>query len=271
MYPVLFSLGLFQLKTLSLAYLLAFTAAGFMLWRKSREENYEEAVVFDGFISSIFCGMIVGRLVFVASHFSQFGWQAVSWLDFASKPGLEMIAFILAMMIAFYRFALLKKWDTFEVMDFLATAISLGAAFINLGYFFAGMEIGKPTNLPWGVVFAGTFEKRHPVQLYFALIYLILFILLFRLEYIYRTFEWYRAKKNAAQSGFLTSVFFMGVGLLLLPLSFLKVSNIVFAGIGFDWIIFLLSFIFGLGLLLNRAGRTIFPQKKQKTWIKESK
>lgn len=271
MYPVLFSLGPLQFKTISLFYLLAFLAVGFLLWRKSREENYEEAMVFDGFIISLLWGFFFGRGVFIASHFQQFAWQPLHWLDLISKPGLDMTALTLVMLWSFYRFAIKQKWDAFEMTDFFVTALSFGALVLNIGYFFAGMQIGKPANLPWGVVFTGTFEKRHPAQIYFALVYLVLFVILFRLEYVYRTFEWYRAKKNTAQSGFITSVFFISVGILLLPLSFLKEPNFLLANMPMDWLIYLLSFIFGLGLLLNRAGRTIIPQKKKKTWIKESK
>ncbi len=271
MYPILFTIGTFKFATVNLFYILAFLATGFILWRRAREENYDEMLVFDGFLSACLWGILLARIGFIALNFQQFGFNVLHFFDLINHPGFEIQFFVVVLLIAFYRFAIKQKLDQFAVLDFLVTALSLGAVFLHLGYFLAGIKIGTPTNLPWGIVPVGVFEKHHPVQLYFALVYLILFIVLSRLEYVYRTFEWYRAKKNSAQSGFLTSVFLIFSGLLLLPLTFFKVPTFSLGILPLDWISFLLSFVFGLGLLMNRAGRTVFPQKKRKTWINQDK
>lgn len=270
MYPILFSIGAFHFSTINLFYLLSFLATGFILWRRSLEENYDEMQVFDGFLKACLWGGLLSRIGFIVLNFKQFELNIFHFLDLINHPGFEIQFFVLTLIFSFYRFAVKQKWDQFEVLDFLVTALSLGGVFLHFGYFLAGIDIGTKTNLPWGVIPVGVFEKHHPVQLYFALVYLALFIGLSRLEYVYRTFEWYRAKKNSAQSGFLTSIFFIFAGLLLMPLSFLKVPTFSIGAFPLDWISFFLAFVLGLGLLMNRAGRTILPQKKRKTWIKKT-
>lgn len=68
-------------------------------------------------------------------------------------------------------------------LDVLFPATTFGLAFDWFGMFLSAQAYGKPTNMPWGVVF-DTFNVRytvpiHPVQLYYALFYLVLtFVLL---------------------------------------------------------------------------------------------
>jgi len=68
-------------------------------------------------------------------------------------------------------------------LDVLFPATTFGLAFDWFGMFLAAQSYGKPTNVPWGVVM-DTFNVRytvpiHPVQLYYALFYIILtFVLL---------------------------------------------------------------------------------------------
>lgn len=68
-------------------------------------------------------------------------------------------------------------------LDVLLPATTFGLAFDWFGMFLSAQAYGKPTNVPWGVVM-DTISVRytvpiHPVQLYYALFYLVLtFVLL---------------------------------------------------------------------------------------------
>lgn len=86
--------------------------------------------------------------------------------------------------------ALVLFWSTrrqrttfLQWLDVLLPATTLGLGFDWVGMFLSAQAYGKPTNLPWGVVFE-TFNVRYtvpiePVQLYYALFYFILtFVLL---------------------------------------------------------------------------------------------
>lgn len=56
--------------------------------------------------------------------------------------------------------------------DILCIAFPLVAGFVRIGNFFNSEILGKPTDLPWGVIFTRNGETfaRHPTQIYEALI-----------------------------------------------------------------------------------------------------
>ena len=135
--------------------------------------------------------------------------------------------------------------------------------FIYLGFFLDGSYAGQLTSLPWGIVMPGTFEKSHPVQLYFVLFFIFLFRYLVRVEYRYRTFAWYRQGKKTAQSGFLLSMFVIFTSFFYLLMTPIALPSMVIAGQMIDPLVYFLSFFFGLRLLFIRSGRTLSLRKKK--------
>lgn len=70
-----------------------------------------------------------------------------------------------------------------RLLDYVAVPSALVACFIRLGNFMNQEILGIPTTLPWGVIFGhaadgGYLFPRHPVQLYEATAYLIIFFIL---------------------------------------------------------------------------------------------
>ena len=67
------------------------------------------------------------------------------------------------------------------VCDRIGIAAPLTGGVIRVGNFFNSEILGRPTDLPWAVTFARIDAiPRHPVQLYEALCYLLVFLLQFR-------------------------------------------------------------------------------------------
>jgi prolipoprotein diacylglyceryltransferase len=264
MWPLIFAWGPFQLRTLNVFLVVAFLVIAFVFWRKGREEHYPEEQLMDGFLLSGIAGFIIGRAGFIISHFDQFGFNVWHWLDLVSKPGILTLAAMIGAGWYLFRFASGKKWDEFEVLDFAVLAASTGLIFVNIGLFFDGTSFGMPTTLPWGVIFPGVVEKHHPVQLYFALFYLLLSLYLGWAEARYRTFEWYRAGKNSAQTGFLLSMFLIFGGAFSLGMSLIKPAVLVVAGWSLDPFIYGFFILAGIVLLLQRSNRLQFGKGSPK-------
>ncbi len=79
--------------------------------------------------------------------------------------------------------ALSFKWGVkfFQLSDFVAPLIPIGLGAGRIGNFINGELWGRPTDVPWGMVFppAGLDIARHPSQLYQAFLEgLVLFVLL---------------------------------------------------------------------------------------------
>ena len=96
------------------------------------------------------------------------------------QGGLASHGGVVGMLIAMYIYAKQTSDITYLwLLDRMTIVISLGSFFIRSGNFFNSEIIGIPTDLPWAVVFTRVdFIPRHPAQLYEAIVYFLLFILL---------------------------------------------------------------------------------------------
>lgn len=262
MQPILLSLPFFQLKSLTVFAFLAFFFSAFVFWKKGKEEHYDLFEIFDAFLLSLVFAFFAGRLIFVATHWSIFVGNFWSIFDIVHNPGSELFLALLVSALYLYHYSRKRKWDAFEILDFWATSVSLGLFIIYLGFFLDGSYGGRFTQLPWGIILPGNFEKTHPVQLYFAIFYFFLYRYLYRMEYQYRTLAWYRKGKKTAQSGFLFSIFLILMGAFYLITTPFRLPSIVIAGLNIDPFINLFLFVFGLITLFYRSGRSLHFRNK---------
>lgn len=256
MLPTLFSFGPITIKTLNVFLVLAFFSMAFLFWRKGKEEHYDEATLFDGFLLSMLVGIIGARLGFIAFHPEVFGLQIFNWININAYPGFNLITGILAAGAYIYYYANKHKWDVFEIVDFWVLGLSFALSMVWVGLFLDGSSFGYPTSLPIGLIFPGVFEPHQPVQLYFAAFYLLLFWYLSWADYHYRTFSWYRAGKNTAQTGYLTSIFIIGTGVFSLIMTWLRPSQFVIGGLALDIPVYIITTLLGVILLWWRSGRS---------------
>ncbi len=93
------------------------------------------------------------------------------------------------------RYQLDKLW----LLDRLAISTAIFAVFVRLANFVNSEILGTPTSLPWAIVFQRVdYIPRHPVQLYEAICYLVIFALLWTL---------YRRGHAAKSPGALLGIF----------------------------------------------------------------
>ena len=99
------------------------------------------------------------------------------------------IAIIFSMILFSYRMRKTSKGLTWvRLLDFVSIPTALCGCCIRIGNFFNQEILGSQTSLPWGVVFGTPADHsfpvpRHPVQIYEAIFYLVVFYLLWRLTY----------------------------------------------------------------------------------------
>lgn len=263
MLPILFELSFFRLKSLTVLAFLAVFFSAFIFWRKGREEHYEVLEIFDAFLASGFFAFIVGRIAFVIFHFPQFSQNLWQVFNVFEKSGNEPVIALAAATWFLYRRAVRNRWDAFEILDFYVTAISLGLVFVYVGFFLDGSYGGTFTQMPWGLITMGTFEKTHPAQLYSMAYYIFAFIYLSKMEYRYRTLEWYRSGKKTAQSGFLFSTFLIFTGLFHLLTQSVRLPSLIIASVVVDYFIYAFLLLLGLILLRRRSGRHFIKFSKK--------
>ncbi|MEN6618088.1 MAG: prolipoprotein diacylglyceryl transferase [Rikenellaceae bacterium] len=95
------------------------------------------------------------------------------------------IAIVFAMLWFVNKYGKKYRFDFLWLMDRLGIATALAGCLIRLGNLMNSEVYGNPTDLPWGFIFTlkGETIPKHPTQLYEALSYLLLFVILMILYY----------------------------------------------------------------------------------------
>lgn len=113
-------------------------------------------------------------------HFLPDGnWKFTGYAGLASHGGTIGLA------IGLLLYARKVKMNVMDVLDIVAIATPIAACFIRLANLMNSEIIGQPSNLPWAFVFAKNADNipRHPAQLYEAIAYFVLFLIML---YLYK-------------------------------------------------------------------------------------
>ncbi|NYT37754.1 prolipoprotein diacylglyceryl transferase [Allopusillimonas soli] len=129
------------------------------------------------------------------------------------QGGMSFHGGLIGVLVVLFLFARSRGRTLLEIGDFVAPLIPLGLAAGRLGNFINGELWGRPTTLPWGMVFPQTQDgiPRHPSQLYeMCLEGFLLFAVV-----------WWFARKPRP-TGQVSAVFLMGYGLLRFLVEFTR-------------------------------------------------
>lgn len=223
MWPTLVSIGPLAIHSFGVMLFLGLFFGGFKLWKKAKEEGWEETAVMDTWLTAAAAAVAAGRAGYVVSHWEQFG---ASWyrIVFLTKfPGLSGEAAWLGGVVILLTAALKKRFEFWRFAEALVPALVAAEVFTRIGGFLAGSGPGKPAPAAWGGKFPGFEGERYPVQLMAAVLLAGFYLVLTGLEKRYRGFGW-------AKEGFILGVYLLVLGGIRLGLSFLEESGTVWWG-----------------------------------------
>ncbi|WP_461534331.1 prolipoprotein diacylglyceryl transferase [Sinomicrobium sp.] len=139
---------------------------------------------------------------------------------FTGYQGLASHGGAIGVLIAIALYCRKYKTKFLWVLDKVAIAIPVAAAFIRLGNFMNSEIYGKPTDGSWGVVFVqDDMIPRHPTQLYEAFSYLAIFLLLYGV---------YHSRKLTHRNGQLFGLFLILMFSARLVIEFFKENQVGF-------------------------------------------
>ncbi len=135
--------------------------------------------------------------------------------------GLASHGAAIGILITLWLFVRKEKKDYFWILDRIAIVVALSGFFIRMGNLMNSEIYGIETTVPWGFVFLRNHEvaPKHPTQIYEALAYLAIFILLFRM---------YWSKKGEHIEGLLISLLCILVFTARFFIEFLKEDQVAF-------------------------------------------
>ncbi|MFT6716930.1 MAG: phosphatidylglycerol:prolipoprotein diacylglycerol transferase [Saprospiraceae bacterium] len=225
--PAIFSIGSLEIRYYGLLWASSFWLGYLLIKKMYLKEGIKEALL-DPLLYAVLIGAVLGaRLGHV--FFYDFDWyftvnnveeksHMLSVLNIR-EGGLASHGGAIGVIIGIWWYSKFKiKRSMLWVLDRMVIAGALAGAFIRVGNFFNSEIVGVPTEKPWGIVFTYLGENfaRHPAQLYEALAYTVVLVLLLFL---------YKKKKLVAQEGKMFGLFLMVVFTARFFIEFIKNSQ----------------------------------------------
>lgn len=207
--PVIFEIGSFGLRYYALCFLAAFVVSYILMLKIFKREGKTQELL-DQLSIYIFLGTLIGArlghcLFYEFDYYSKHPLEMIlpfrmvnGSFELTGFQGLASHGGAIGILLALWLFSRKTKTDFMWITDRLIIVIPLAGAFVRLGNFFNSEIIGLPTSMPWGVVFEKVdMVARHPAQLYEAIAYVIIFLIL-----------WTMYQKNAKpKPGYLFGIF----------------------------------------------------------------
>jgi len=187
--PVIFSIWKIDVRYYSLFFIIAF-AIGYYIFKGFFKREGVPLKLLDPLLYTLILGTLVGARL---GHcfFYQPDYYLANPIEilYVWEGGLASHGGAIALLLAMWCFARhygrKYQFNFLWIMDRLGIATALAGFFIRMGNLMNSEIYGNETTLPWGFIFLrnGEVVPKHPTQLYEALSYLLLFVLLL---YLYR-------------------------------------------------------------------------------------
>ena len=210
--PELFKIGSFAIRYYSLMFVVAFTLGLFIMKKVYIKEKLSLELLDKLFIYVVLSTLIGARL----GHFLFYEpaalierplevilpFQFSPTFKFTGFAGLASHGAVIGIITALYLYSkkVLKK-PVFFILDRMTMPVAIGGAFVRLGNLMNSEIIGKPTESNFGFVFKRLGEDfpRHPAQLYEAICYAVIFVIVW--------FAYWKTNKKE-KSGYIFGLFF---------------------------------------------------------------
>ncbi|MFC2134057.1 prolipoprotein diacylglyceryl transferase [Bacteroidota bacterium] len=181
--PVLLKLGFLEIRYYSLAYIIGFLIAYFVLLQVAKEnkvKNLTKDSVEDFMIYLILGSVIGGRVLNFVFYQPQVFWTNPLEILMIWHGGMSFHGGLIGAIIGYFLFRRKHKVAFYDLADNLMIPLAFALFLGRIANFINGELWGTITNASWCVEFRGAEGCRHPSQLYEAIYSLFIgFILLF--------------------------------------------------------------------------------------------
>ncbi|MFN0117091.1 MAG: prolipoprotein diacylglyceryl transferase [Elusimicrobiota bacterium] len=246
MLPVLFHLGPLKLHTYGLLVAMGFYLGFFWTQKEFHLRSLPLSLLETLLVGIVAFGLLGARV---------FYYLTTGHLELKTDPlsffkiwegGLVFYGGFIFVLLFLAIFSRLKKLPFLKIADAFVPGLFLGHALGRLGCFGSGCCYGKPSELPWAVMFkniealAPSFVRLHPTQLYEFFLNLIFFALAAVLS------------RRLKKTGLLSVFYLLGYALVRFTVEIFRGDDRghFFFGFSPSQILSMLMIIFGMGMFI---------------------
>ncbi|KAA1173144.1 prolipoprotein diacylglyceryl transferase [Marinobacter salinexigens] len=227
--PVAIAIGPLKIHWYGLTYLVGFVAGWWLGRIRSRKPGspVNEEQMGDLLFYMALGVILGGRFGYVIFYNFDTFLADPLWLFRVWEGGMSFHGGLLGVMFAMWWYGRKLSVGFWRIADFVAPLVPVGLGAGRIGNFINGELWGKPTDVPWGMVFpqAPDALARHPSQLYqFALEGVALFVILW----------WFSAKPRPRMA--VSGLFLIAYGVFRFLVEFVRQPDAQLGYLAFDWL-----------------------------------
>ena len=181
--PVILSLGIFDIRWYSLAYIASFIIGSIIIkYLNKKLLNILSNKQIDSFFIWSILGVIIGgRVGYVLFYQTSYFFANPIYILKIWTGGMSFHGGLIGIIISIYLFCRKNNIQFFYLSDLVSIVAPIGLFFGRIANFINNELYGKVTNFPFAMIYPEIdFQPRHPSQLYEAFLEgIILFIILF--------------------------------------------------------------------------------------------
>ncbi len=183
--PTFISIGSFDIRYYGLTWAVGLAISAYLFNFMMRREGYSpkmfDSIFWYGVLSTVI-GSRLGHCLFYAPGY--YLTHPIEML-YIRDGGMASHGAAVGLLIGLWLFSRKYKMPYIWSLDRIGIAVAIAGALVRLGNLMNSEIYGVETSLPWGFIFVrnGEILPKHPTQLYEALSYLILFVILWWMYY----------------------------------------------------------------------------------------
>ena len=155
MYPVLFSIGSFEITSFGVMVAIA-ALVGLWIFRRELARSGLPDEVADAAILGLIGGLVGAKLLYAFEHLHEEPFLSLV----LSRAGMSWFGGFAGGIGAGLGLMRLRRWPVLRTLSAAAPALAVGHAIGRIGCFLVGDDYGRATSLPWGVAFQRACRPR---------------------------------------------------------------------------------------------------------------